>query len=142
MGVVTFSKKSKILRGRLPPEDGSDWRENPPHPAEGRCLACEIAFGSRRTRLYGFAMSPSHCQDPPGCRCSTVSYRLQNRLPGSLLGSKIAFLVDLGLQDRNFRSPNRFSGVFGSQLRLFLDFSSILDCFWKDFGMENAAFLA
>ena len=61
-GEGIFSKTSKILRGRLPPEDGSDWRENPPHPAEGRCLACEIVFGSRRTRLIGFATSPSHCQ--------------------------------------------------------------------------------
>ena len=26
-GGVTFSNKSKILRGLLPPEDGSDWRE-------------------------------------------------------------------------------------------------------------------
>ena len=52
----------------------------------------------------------------------------QNRLLGQILASKIEFFA--------------FQADFRSQLRLFVDVSSILGGFWEDFGMENDALLA
>ena len=52
----------------------------------------------------------------------------QNRLLGRILASKIEIFA--------------FQADFRFQLRLFVDFSSILDAFWEDFGMENDALLA
>ena len=52
----------------------------------------------------------------------------QNRLLGRILASKIEIFA--------FRTD------FRSQLRLFVDFSSIWGGFWEDFGMENDALLA